>query len=278
MCWFRTLLLVLIVGPVWAIEDYIIGGGLEADSIDGLSGAVLFDVGLTEKTRFSMSFGKSQLPLPRGFDLETSYGDIGVDYLFDPFGVRFEIAYWGDNDFFDSVDGRGAVYWRGDKLFVSGDLEYRDFEFDVFRNDVLPGQDVRFHAKGLGLSASYRVNATFSLNARGIAYNYNVDLRAADNRRIARLLSFSRLSLINSLVDYRIGAGIAVDVNQRRWDFSYQTWRGAVGGDQTHSATIHFTTPIGKISDVQFGLGVDDSELYGSVTFFSVFLFFYGGA
>jgi hypothetical protein len=30
-------------------------------------------------------------------------------------------------------------------------------------------------------------------------------------------------------------------------------------------------------ADVEFSLGIDDSELYGNVTFFSVFLYFYGG-
>ena len=30
------------------------------------------------------------------------------------------------------------------------------------------------------------------------------------------------------------------------------------------------------IADIEFALGVDDSELYGDVTFFSVFVFFYG--
>ena len=30
-------------------------------------------------------------------------------------------------------------------------------------------------------------------------------------------------------------------------------------------------------SDIEFGLGVDDSELYGTVTFLSVYMYFYGG-
>ena len=33
---------------------------------------------------------------------------------------------------------------------------------------------------------------------------------------------------------------------------------------------------IGK-TDIEFGVGYDDSELYGDLTFFSVFLYFYGG-
>ena len=36
-------------------------------------------------------------------------------------------------------------------------------------------------------------------------------------------------------------------------------------------------TPVGERTDLELGIGYDDSELYGSLAFFSVFLFFYGG-
>ena len=48
-------------------------------------------------------------------------------------------------------------------------------------------------------------------------------------------------------------------------------------GGETNSATLRFLNPLGKSADVEFALGFDDSDLYGSVTFFSVFLYFYGG-
>ncbi len=84
----RILLLVLIAGPAWAIDDYIIGGGIDADSADGVAGALFADVGLNDKTRLSGSFGKSNVPLPRGVKLNTAYGDVGIDHWFDPIGVR----------------------------------------------------------------------------------------------------------------------------------------------------------------------------------------------
>lgn len=278
MRWFNASLLFLILSPAWAVEDYVFGGGVESDSTDGLSGAVFADIGLTDKTRLSGSFGKSTVPLPRGVDLNTSYGDIGFDHWFEPLGVQMEVAYWGDGDILDSVDWRGALYWRNDKVTLSADMEYRDFEFDIFRNDVLPGQDVRFHAKALGASANIKLSDKVSLNLGGINYEYNVNLKLDANSRIIEYLSVSRLSLINSLIDYRVGGGLGLDVGKRRWDFSYLTWKGEVDGSKTHSATVHFVTPIGGSSDIQFGLGVDDSDTYGSVTFFSVFLYFYGGS
>ena len=277
MRWSSAPLLVLLASPAWCLEDYILGGGVEADSADGLAAAVFADLGLTEKTRLSTTFGKSSVELPRGIDLNTSYGDIGLDHWFDPIGIRSEVAYWGDSDFLDSLDWRGAVYWRNDVVSLSGDLEYRDFEFDIFRGDFLPGRSVRFHAKGAGLSARFTLSESLSLNVMGIDYRYNVDLGRGANRDIVDFMSVSRLSLINSLISYRAGAGLGLDVGQQRWDLDYRTWKGEVDGSITHSVTLNLITPIGQRGDIQFGLGVDESDTYGSITFFNVQLFYYGG-
>lgn len=274
---FRLIILILIAGPVWAAEGFVVGGGIQSDFDEALSGALIADVGLTEQTRLSGSYGQSSVPLPTGFDMHTSYGDIGLDHWFDPIGIRVVAAYWGDKDIFDSVDGRASVYWRNEKFSLSADLEYRDFEFEIFRDDVLPGQNVRFHAKGAGLRARARIGDSVSLRVSGKNYRYNVDLRLDANQRITDLLSVSRLSLISSLVDYRVGAGIDIDVGERVWSLDYLTWKGEVDGSTTHSATVHFLTPFGSRSDIEFGLGVDESDLYGSATFLSVFVYFYGG-
>ena len=276
MRWSKALALILLAGPVWALDGYILGGGVEADSADGLAAAVFADVGLTEKTFLSATLGKSSVELPRGVDLETSYGDIGLDYWFDPIGIRSEVAYWGDNDFLDSIDWRGGVYWRNDRIMLSGDLEYRDFEFNVSGTDAVPGRDVRFHAKGVGLSARFQLSDALSLNVMGIDYRYNVNLNRGGNRDIRDFISASRLSLINSLISYRAGAGLGLDIGEQRWDLDYRTWKGEVDGSITHSATLSLITPIGQRGDIQFGLGVDDSDTYGSITFFTVQFFFYG--
>lgn len=278
MRWCSLPLLILLTSPAWSLEDFILGGGVEADSADGLAAAVFADLGLTEKTRFSTTIGKSSVELPRGVDLNTAYGDIGLDHWFDPIGIRSEVAYWGDNDILDSLDWRGAIYWRNDTVSVSTNLEYRDFEFDFFRGDVLPGRNIRFHAKGAGLSARVQLNDSLSLNVMGIDYRYNVDLHIGANRDILDFMSVSRLSLINSLISYRAGAGFGLDIAEQRWDLDYRTWKGEVDGSITHSVTLHFMTPVGQRGDIQFGLGVDDSDTYGSVTFFNVQYFYYGGS
>ena len=115
------------------------------------------------------------------------------------------------------------------------------------------------------------------LHASGIGYDYDVRLNVQSNRGVLELLSASRLSLINNLIDHRVGAGIDIDVGDRTWSLDFRTWKGAVDGGRTHSTTVRFLTPLGRRGDIEFGVGIDDSDLYGSVTFFSVFGYFYGG-
>jgi hypothetical protein len=277
MPWFKTCFLLLLTSSAWAIEDYAIGLGIESDDAGGTGVAGFADIGLRKNTRFSLLFGKTRLDLLNDLNLNTTFGDIGVDHYFDPIGLRVELAYWGDSDIFDSIDWRGAMYWRNDTFSVSGDLEYRQFEFDIFRDDVLAGQDIRFNAKGYGLSSRIRLNDRFSLNLRGINYDYDVDLRLDADRRIVNLLSTSRLSLINSLVSYRVSAGLGIKMGRNVLSFSVANWKGEVDGRTTLSSTVKFLTPLGKTRDIEFGLGVDDSDAYGSVAFFSVYLYFYGG-
>jgi hypothetical protein len=109
-------------------------------------------------------------------------------------------------------------------------------------------------------------------------YDYDLNLRLDSNRGLLDLFSFSRLSLINSLVDYRAGVTLGMDVGKQRWQFGLSSEKIEIDGSMTRSATVRLLTPMGGHSDVEFSLGVDDSDLYDTVTFLSVFLYFYGGS
>ena len=91
------------------------------------------------------------------------------------------------------------------------------------------------------------------------------------------LISVTRLSLINTLVDYRASISLGFDFALKRLEFEAAQWEGAVAGSRTNSYSLRFLTPISNRNDIEFGLGYDDSENYGQVTVFSVFLYFYGG-
>ncbi len=273
----RSLPLLLLAGNALAAEGFIVGAGVEGDSADGLAGTVVADIALGEKTWLSGSAGGNTVELPRGLSIDTVYGDLGLDHWFDPVGVRVGVAYWGDSDVLDSNDWRASLYWRNDAVTLAGDYEFRDFTFQIPATDFFPGRTVEFDASGVGLSARFDLTDTVDLSLSGMTYDYSINLSLDRNRGILELLSFSRLSLINSLVDYRVFAGLGVDVGDQRWQFDLGTWQGEVDDGRTRSATMRFLTPLGDASDIEFGLGFDDSELYGSVTFFSVFLYFYGG-
>lgn len=276
MSWRRAAALLLLAGNAAAGEGYVVGLGLEADNSDGAAATLFGSVGLSESTWLSAAAARSNVELPRISDLSTWYADIEVDHNFDPVGIRAGIAYWGDDDVLKSNDLRGSLYWAGDAVTLSGDYEYRDFRFILPATDNFSGRTIRFDAHGIGLSSNIDIGDNVSVGLSGVSFDYSVNLRLGDNRRLLELLSFSRLGLINSLVDYRAGASIAVDAGDRNWQLDAAQWRSAVDGSETRSLTARLLTPLGDNTDIEFGIGVDDSELYGTVTFFSVFLFFYG--
>ena len=277
MSWRKGIALLLLAGNAFAADGYIIGMGVEGDSADGLSASLIGDLAVAENTWISGAVARNTVDLTRMPSLETWYGDLGIDHLFDPIGVRLGISYWGDSDILDSNDWRASVYWRGDKIMLSGDYEFRDFRFELPATDFFPGRTARFDANGVGLTTRFELGKKVSLGLYGMDYDYSVNLRLDRNRGILDLLSFSRQSLINSLVDHRVGASLSVEAGKRQWRLDASSQKGEIDGGTTNSAAVHLLTPVGRRGDLEFGLGVDHSDLYGTVTFLSVFAYFYGG-
>lgn len=277
MHWYKTLPLLLYASATVAGEGYILGAGFEGDSEDGFAVSAVGQFGLTEKTWISAAVARNTVDLQFRDELDTWYADLGIDHWWDPIGIRAGLAYWGDNDTLDSTDWRTSVYWRAGGFSIAGDYEVRDFSFMFPATDLFPGREVGFDATGVGLTTRFDITDSVSLGLSGMDYDYDVNLRLDSNRGLLDLLSFSRLSLINSLIDYRAYVTLGLDVGKRRWQFDVGTWKGEVDGGTTQSATIRFLNPLGDAADIEFALGVDDSELYGNVTFLSAFLYFYGG-
>ena len=261
-----------------AAEGYIVGAGLEGDAEGGLAMSAIGELGVTDKTWLSAALARNTVDLQVQDNLDTWYADVGIDHWLDPVGIRAAAAYWGDNETLDATDWRASVYWRTDKSYVAANFEYRDFSFLLPATDLFPGREVGFDANGVGVTGTVDITEAVSLGLSGMDYDYSVNLGLDRNRGILQLLSFSRLSLINSLIDYRVYATLGVDAGERRWQFDVGSWKGEVDGATTRSATVRFLTPLGESSDIEFALGVDDSELYGNVSFLSVFLYFYGGS
>ncbi len=276
MCWCRALALLILSGPAFALDGYILSAGVDTDSEDGLAATVAAELGLAEETWLSVALASNQTDLPFGNSVDTLLADVGIDHWFDPLGIRAGVSYWGDNEILDSIDFRGSMYWRGDSFNIAANLERREFTFDIFRQIVNDGRDFEFHANGLGLSARLELSEAVDVSFAAMDYDYSINLDSAANRPIADVLSISRLSLLSSLSDYQGRVGIDIEVGQKLWTLDYARSKGAVDGRTTDSITLRFLAPMGDSSDIEFSLGVDQSEDFDSVTLFSVFLYFYG--
>ena len=271
-----TVLLLLAGNAVAAGDGFMIGGGVESDNEDGLSVALIGGFGLAENTWLSAGVAKSSVELVSGRDLDTLYADIELDHYFDPVGVRVGVAYWGDSDVLESNDWRAALYWRNETAMLAAEYEFRDFDFIIPSTDFLSSRTIRFDADGIGASLKFQLSENTSLRLKGMSYDYSVPFRPIENVDAARLFSVSRLSLINSLVDYRASISLGIDQGLKRWEIDVASWDDVIAGSRTDSITLRYLMPMTDKTDIEFGLGYDDSELYGDVTFFSLYLYFYG--
>lgn len=257
--------------------DFVIGGGVEGDTEDGFAITLLGDVAIGDDTWLSGSVSRSGVDDPTRRSIDYHYADIGIDHYFEPVGVRLGASYWGNSDLLDSVDVRASLYSRGESTYLSFDVERRDFDFAIPPRDALPNVDIGFDATGLGLSGRVDAGDRVTLRAGGMSYEYSREFQFGDAARLTDLLTFSRLSVLTSLVDWRANAGIDIDFGLRELGFSVSKWQGIVDDSDNFGATITFLTPLTRRTDIELSLGYDDSNLYGEVTYLSAYLYFYGG-
>lgn len=278
VCRYAMALVYALAAPAIADPgDFVIGVGVEGDTGDGLALSLLGDVAIADDTWLSGSISESGVDDPTRRTVDYLYADLGIDHYFDPVGVRVGVSYWGNSDLLDSFDVRGSIYSRGESTYLSIDVERRDFEFAIPPRDALPNVDIGFDATGVGLSGRVDVSDNVSLRAGGMSYEYSRDFRIGDATRLTDLLTFSRLSVLTSLVDWRASAGIDVDIGLRQLSFNVSRWQGIVDRSDNVGATITLLTPLTRRTDLELALGYDDSDLYGNVTFLSAYLYFYGG-
>jgi hypothetical protein len=264
-------------GNTWAAGEYVLAGGVQGDSADGIAAVLLGDLAVADETWLSAGLARSSVELPLRDELETWYADIGLDHFFDPAGVRLGLAYWGDSSVLDSTDARASLYFRAASGSLSFDYEFRDLELELPEFDFLRRRQVNFDANGYGLGARLDLTDGVDVRFKGMSYDYSINLRRDPNRDIVNLISVTRLSLLNTLVDYRASLALGFDFGLKRLEFEAGQWEGAVEGSRTNSYSVRFLVPIGNRNDIEFELGYDDSENYGQVTVFSVLLYFYGG-
>jgi hypothetical protein len=257
--------------------DYILGIGAAADTEDGRAVSAFGDLGISENTWLSATIGSTETDSIAGGFATTSY-ELGIDHFFNPVGIRLSGAYWGDSSLLDSDDIRASFYYRDDIASFSADYERRNFDF-IFGDRLL--QDARkaeFYADGWGMTNRIQLSDRFTFRLSGMHYEYSRDIRIQPDIDVLRFLSSSRLSLMNSLIDYRVNAGMEYRFGLRSIDVSAGSWKTAVDQSKVDSYTIGFLTPMTDRTDIEFRLSFDDSENFGNTTALTVYLYYFGGS
>ncbi len=271
---FSLLLLVFLTENVLA-EGYVLGVGTDADTSDGKSLTAFGDFGVGENTWLSALGSFSRIE-NRGINRNTVLADIGLDHFFNPVGIRLGASYWGDPDILDSRDVRASVYLRGDAGSLAVNYEQRNFNFDL-QSDLLRGRTVTFDATGWGIAARLALVDNIDLFLGGMHYDYSRNLRLQPDISVLRYLAGSRLSMINSLIDDRISAGLEYRFGLKSVDITAGRWQTAVDGAEVDSYSLGFLTPVSERFDLELRLSRDDSETFGQSTALSVYLYYFGG-
>ena len=258
-----------------ASAGYVLGLNAEADNAGGRAVAGFIDYGVTENTWLSGLVARTNTGGVSG-GLETIYLDAAIEHSFGVVGVRAGAAYWGDNDILDSTDVRASMFFRGKKGSLSFDYEKRDFDF-VF---ISPFDDrvrtAEFTANGVGAAASLQSSEKLRLFVSGMGYDYSRDIRRQPEIDSLRLLSSSRLSLMNSLIDYRFSGGMEFRFGNRSLDLTLSNWQTAVDGGKVRSISLGFVTPSGPASDLEMRVAFDESENFGNTLALAVSFYFFG--
>lgn len=271
-----TALLCLVCGSARA-DGYILGAGVALDTEDAIALTAFGDLAVRDDTWLSATVGTTETEAVIG-GFETTFYDLGIDHYFDPVGIRLVGSYWGDADILDSDDFRVSLYYRDDIASFSANYERRDFDF-IFGSILLQTRrKVEFHADGWGMTNRIRFGDSVTFHLGGMFYEYSRRIRIEPDIDVLRFLSASRLSLINSLIDYRVSAGVEYAFGLRSVDVSAGTWKTAVDQSKVDSWSIGFLTPMTDRTDIEFRLSFDDSENFGRTTALTAYLYYFGGS
>ena len=272
-----VIFLVLLCATTARAEGFILGVGADADSIDGRAISAFGDFGVGEKTWLSATVSTFETNNVFG-GMRTKFADAGIDHWFKPFGIRLGASYWGNSDILDSVDLGTSVYFRGDKFILSADYKNREFDFVILSDFPDLRRKVAFSADGWGLTGRFSLSDSVSLHLGGMQFDYSRNIRIQQDIDSLRFLSSSRLSMINSLLDHRVSAGLEFKFGLRSIDLTAGSWQTAGDGGKVNSFSLGFLTPLSDRTDIEFRFSFDDSENFGNTTALSVYLYYFGGS
>jgi len=258
-------------------EGFVLGVGAEADSADGRAISAFGDFGVGEKTWLSTTVSTYETDNVLG-GMRTTLADVGIDHWYQPLGIRLSTSYWGNSDILDSFDLGTSLYFRGENFMVSADYKRREFDFVILADFPDLKREIDFSADGWGMTGRFPLGESVSLHLGGMQYDYSRNIRIQQDIDSLRFLSSSRLSMINSLIDHRVNAGLEFKFGLRSIDLTAGSWQTAVDGRKVNSFSLGFLTPLSDRTDMEFRFSYDDSENFGNTTALSVYLFYFGGS
>jgi hypothetical protein len=272
---YLTALIAIMSSDVMA-AGYALGLGAESDTAGGRAVSAFGDVGLGDNTWISAAAATTRTG--GDLNLDTVYFDIGIDHSFNPVGIRLAASYWGDDEILDSVDLRASLYVRGEPGYLSADYERREFNF-TFQALSNPRQirTTQFSSDGFGLTGRIKASERINLFAGAMSYQYSRDLRLQPDIDVLIDFSSSRLSLMNSLLDYRTYAGIEWRFGLASVDLRAEQWQTAIDGSKVNSIGLGLLTPVSDRGDMEYRFMFDDSDRYGQTVSFAVYYYYFGG-
>ena len=273
---FAALLALLVIAAPAGAGGFVLGAGVDSDSASGRAFSAFADIELAERTWISTTLSAYQTDGLTG-SRDTEYYAASFDHWFKPVGIRFGASYWGNDEILDSIDYSASVYYRDESFMLSADYERREFDFVVFADFDTLRRTAEFSANGLGLTSRFSLADNVNLHLGGIAYEYSRDIRLQPDIDVLRFLSFSRLSMINSLIDHRVTAGIEFRKGLRSIDVTAGRWQTAVDGGTVQSISIGYLAPVSDRTDGEIRFSYDDSENFGDTLAISVYLYYFGG-
>lgn len=250
--------------------------GLAADRDGGEGVRLGIDYGVAEKT-WVTAIGTYTHLSDELSDITTRSLGAGIEHSFGRFGVSGNVAYWGDPDEVDSTSFRSSLFYKGGpwRVALSGERREVDVTFRFTNaDDIRVQRTEQLQVDALGGSVSYS-GEPWSVRLGHAGYEYSRDPRALNFLFRFSVLSASGLTLANSFLEYRSWAGLEYAFGDRGVFLELSADKGAVDELRTNTFMLGYYMPIAERWDMEFQLGVADTEVLGGAVFGGVTFFLF---
>lgn len=258
-------------------KPLVIFAGLDGDDEGGLGVKLGLDYGVGDETWLTV-IGNYTSSSDQFADITTRSLSVGLEHSFGRFGISGDVSYWGDPDELDSTSFRGSFFYKaaGWRLALAAERRNVDVTFRFVNADDLRVQTTEdLEVDALGGRLSYSGDHPWSFHLGHTDYDYSRDPRLLNFLFRFSLLSASGLTLANSFLEYSNTAGVEYAFGDRAVFLELNADKGAVDELRIHTYSVGLLTPIAQRWDVEFRLGVADTEGLGSSPFGGVTFFLY---